>query len=49
MFGINNFIIAGRFFLIIAGELVLIFVVVAFIIGLLLGYLPPSRFPSARR
>ncbi len=33
MFGLNNFITAGRF-LAIAGELVLIFVVVSFIIGL---------------
>jgi len=43
MFAINNFATAGKFFLIIAGELVLIFVAIAFIIGLLLEYLPPSR------
>ena len=43
MFGLNNFITAGKFFLIIAGELILIFVVVSFIIGLLMEYLPPSR------
>lgn len=43
MFGVNNFITAGKFFLIIAGELVLIFVVVSFIIGLLMEYLPPTR------
>ena len=43
MFGINNFVIAGKFFLIIAGELILIFVAVSFIIGLLTEYLPPSR------
>lgn len=43
MFGLNNFITAGKFFLIIAGELVLIFVAVSFIIGLLMEYLPPSR------
>ena len=43
MFGLNNFITAGKFFLVIAGELVLIFVVVSFIIGLLMEYLPPSR------
>lgn len=43
MFAINNFITAGKFFLIIAGELVLIFVAVSFIIGLLMEYLPPSR------
>lgn len=43
MFGLNNFITAGKFFLVIAGELVLIFVAVSFIIGLLMEYLPPSR------
>jgi len=43
MFGLNNFITAGKFFLVIAGELVLIFVFVSFIIGLLMEYLPPSR------
>ena len=43
MFGLNNFITAGKFFLIIAGELVLIFIAVSFIIGLLMEYLPPSR------
>lgn len=43
MFELNNFVTAGKFFLIIAGELVVIFIVVAFIVGLLLEYLPPSR------
>lgn len=43
MFAINNFVIAGKFFLIIAGELIFIFVAVSFIIGLLMEYLPPSR------
>lgn len=43
MFEFNNFVTAGRFFLIIAGELIGIFVAVAFIIGLLLEYLPPAR------
>ncbi len=43
MFGLNNFITAGEFFLIIAVELILIFIVVAFIIGMLMEYLPPSR------
>jgi len=43
MFGLNNFLIAGKFFLVIAGELVLIFVAVSFIIGILMEYLPPSR------
>lgn len=43
MFGINSFITAGKFFLVIAGELVLIFVAVSFLIGVLMEYLPPSR------
>ncbi len=43
MSGINNFITAGKFFLVIAGELILIFIAVSFIIGLLMEYLPPSR------
>jgi uncharacterized protein len=43
MFGINNFVTAAKFFLIIAGELVLIFVAVSFIVGILMEYLPPSR------
>lgn len=43
MLTVNNLVVAGRFFLIIAGELVLIFVAVSFIIGLLIEYLPPSR------
>lgn len=40
---LNNFMVAGKFFLIIAGELIVIFIAVAFIVGLLLEYLPPSR------
>jgi len=43
MFEFNNFITAGEFFLEIAGELILIFVAVSFLIGLLTEYLPPSR------
>ena len=43
MFGLNNFIIAGKFFLVITGELILIFVAVSFLVGLLTEYLPPSR------
>lgn len=43
MFELNNFVTAGRFFLVIAGELILIFVAVSFLIGLLTEYLPPSR------
>ncbi len=36
MFEINNFVTAGRFFAIIAGELILIFVAVSFIVGILM-------------
>jgi hypothetical protein len=43
MFELNNFVTAGKFFVIIAGELVLIFVAVSFIVGILMEYLPPSR------
>ncbi|MCX5805417.1 MAG: permease [Proteobacteria bacterium] len=43
MFEMNNFVIASKFFLIIAGELILIFVAVSFIVGVLMEYLPPSR------
>jgi len=43
MFELNNFVTAGQFFLVIASELVLIFVAVSFLIGLLTEYLPPSR------
>lgn len=40
---LNNFVTAGEFFLVIAGELIIIFLIVSFIIGLLMEYLPPSR------
>jgi uncharacterized protein len=43
MFELNNFITAGQFFIVIAGELIVIFIIVSFIIGLLTEYLPPSR------
>lgn len=43
MFTVNNFVTAGKFFLIIAGELILIFVAVSFLVGILMEYLPPSR------
>ena len=46
MFELNNFVTAGKFFLIIAGELIVIFVAGAFIIGLLLEYLPPARIKT---
>jgi len=43
MFGLNNVVVAAKFFLVIAGELVLIFVAVSFLIGVLMEYLPPER------
>lgn len=43
MFELNNFVTASRFFLIIAGELILIFIAVSFLVGILMEYLPPSR------
>lgn len=43
MLEVNNFYNAGRFFLVIAGELVVIFIAVSFLIGVLMEYLPPSR------
>ena len=43
MFELNNFLVAGKFFLLIAGELVLIFIAIAFVVGLLMEYLPPAR------
>ena len=43
MLEMNNFVTAGRFFAIIAGELILIFVAVSFLIGLITEYLPPEK------
>ncbi|HRR72597.1 MAG TPA: permease [Syntrophorhabdaceae bacterium] len=43
MFELNNFVTAVKFFLIISGELVLIFLAVSFVVGILMEYLPPSR------
>lgn len=43
MFELNNFVTASKFFLIIAGELILIFLAVSFLVGILMEYLPPSR------
>lgn len=40
---LDNLVTAGKFFLVIAGELIGIFIAVAFIIGLLMEYLPPAR------
>ena len=43
MLELNNFRTAGKFFLVISGELVLIFIVVAFIVGFLLEYITPAK------
>lgn len=43
MLELNNLLTSGKFFLIIAGELVLIFIAVSFVIGLITGYLPPEK------
>ncbi len=43
MFELNNFVTACKFFLIISGELILIFLAVSFVVGILMEYLPPSR------
>ena len=42
MFEVSNFVAAGKFFLVIAGELVLIFAAVSFFVGILTEYLPSS-------
>jgi uncharacterized membrane protein YraQ (UPF0718 family) len=42
MFGLNNLAEAGRFFLVIAGELVLLFIGVTFLVGLLQEFIPPE-------
>jgi hypothetical protein len=43
MLEVNNLVTAGKFFLIIAGELILIFIAVSFVIGVLTEYLPPEK------
>ena len=43
MFELINFMTAGKFFIIIAGELILIFIAVSFIIGVITEYLPPEK------
>lgn len=40
MFELNNLAEAGRFFLIIAGELILLFVGITFLVGLLQEFIP---------
>lgn len=39
----NNFITAGRFFLIIAGELILLFIVITFLVGLIQEYVHQEK------
>ena len=43
MLELNNLVTAGKFFIIIAGELILIFIAVSFIIGVITEYLPPEK------
>jgi uncharacterized membrane protein YraQ (UPF0718 family) len=43
MLELNNFLTAVKFFIIIAGELILIFIGVSFVIGVITEYLPPER------
>ncbi len=42
MFALNNLTEAGRFFLVISGELVLLFIGVTFLVGLLQEFIPPE-------
>ncbi|KAF1085054.1 putative permease [Sporotomaculum syntrophicum] len=42
MFELNNLAEAGRFFLVIAGELILLFIGVSFLVGLLQEFIPPE-------
>jgi uncharacterized protein len=43
MFGLNNFATAGIFFLQIAGELIVLFIGVTFLVGLIQEYVPQDR------
>jgi hypothetical protein len=43
MFDLNHLLTAGKFFFVIAGELIVIFVAVSFVIGVITEYLPPER------
>jgi uncharacterized membrane protein YraQ (UPF0718 family) len=43
MFEWNNLLTTGKFFVVIAGELILIFIAVSFIIGVITEYLPPEK------
>ncbi len=42
MFELNNLAEAGRFFLVIAGELILLFIGISFLVGLLQEFIPPD-------
>lgn len=42
MFELNNLAETGRFFLIIAGELILLFIGITFLVGLLQEFIPPE-------
>ena len=43
MFELNSLTTAGKFFVVIAGELILIFIGVSFLIGVITEYLPPEK------
>jgi uncharacterized membrane protein YraQ (UPF0718 family) len=43
MFELNDLLTAGKFFIVIAGELIAIFVAVSFVIGVITEFLPPER------
>jgi len=43
MVELNHLVNAGKFFVLLAGELILIFIAVSFVIGVITEYLPPER------
>jgi hypothetical protein len=43
MTGINDLVITGQYFLTITAELVLLFIVISFLVGLLQEYVPEER------
>lgn len=42
MFELNNLAEAGRFFVVIAGELILLFIGISFLVGMLQEFIPPE-------
>ncbi|MCC7566158.1 MAG: permease [Methanomicrobiaceae archaeon] len=43
MIGINDFVTAGQYFLIITAELLLLFIGISFLVGLIQEYIPPEK------